>query len=251
MPTLVAYPEFQPRWEHLLLGLRDPGIRVAVVAAEPPEPALLSYYLELAGVGPWGRLAVFDPADTGGLRAFVGDDADESPRAIDPGFASGSRGATAVHVVIRPDRRVQVMAAFDREPCRHPASGDVGPLFREAARVGAELSSAGASGRFAVELGADGLAVGVDPAASDHALATMLALRANAVRAGWIGGSFWPVVESLRASGVAWNPVARAGVVAYPGADGVELVALGGARLEAEERFASACAALEPLAVAA
>jgi len=251
MPTLVAYLESEPRWEHLLLGLRDPSVRVALVAPEPPEPALLSYYLELAGVGPWGRLAVFDPADAVDLRAFVGDDADDFPRTIDPSFAWGSRGATTVHVVIQPDRRVQVMAAFDHEPCRHPASGDVRPLFREAARVGAELSRSGAVGRFGVEVGADGLAVGVDPSTSDHALVTMLALRANAVRCGWVAGSFWSVVGVLRSSGVAWNPVARAGVVAFPGIDGVELVALGGARLEAEERFVSACAALEPLAVAA
>src|SRR3954470_11648944 len=126
MPTVVAHPGSEPRWEHLLLGLRDPSVRVALVTAEPPEPALLSYYLELAGVGPWGRLAVFDPADTGGLRAFVGDDADESPRSIDPVFAPGSGGARAVHVVIRPDRPLQFMAPSAREPCRHPASGDVG-----------------------------------------------------------------------------------------------------------------------------
>jgi hypothetical protein len=218
-------------------------VRVALVSSEPVEPALLAYCLELAGVGPWDGVAVFDPADAGGLRRFVGDD--ERPAGpIDASFAWGEPGDATVHVIIHDDRRVQVLAACDVEPCRHPVTGEVAPRFRAAARVGAGLAAAGAVGRFAVALDAANDIVGVDPTASDHALATMHALRANAVRTGWIEGSWRSVLDALRSSGAAWNPVARAGVVVFPGPDGlVELVALGNARFEAEQCFAAAVAA--------
>ena len=236
------------RWEHLLLGLRDPSVRVAWSLSSRVEPALLSYYLELAGVGPWGRLAVFDPSDVAGLRAFVGDDDGGRRRRASTPIASrwGSPGASTRPRGHPADRRVQVLAAFDREPCRHPASGDVGPLFRAAARVGAALAGAGAVGRFAVELDADGSSSGstrgVGPRAGDDARA---AGERGALRVGRrVSG-----VGRRRAALLWHRPGTR-----WPGRaswrsrllTGVELVALGGARFEAEERFSAAVAPCRP-----
>src|SRR4051794_22886834 len=99
MTALVARVQPRARWEHVLLGLRDPSVRVAVVSDVPVEPALLAYYLELAGVGPWDRVSRFAPENVAGLRAFVGADAG-APRSIDPSFAWGEPGASRVHVVI-------------------------------------------------------------------------------------------------------------------------------------------------------
>ena len=257
MTTFVAHPERETRWEHLLLGLRDPQVRVALVTPEPIEPAVLAYYLELVGVGPWGRLALFECADE--ARRFAA--GDEAPAAIDARFAHPGTGAATVHVQLHEDGRVQVLAAQQRlaTGARYPAPA-TDALFRAAARVGARLVADGASGRFAVDLDADGEPVGIDPGAANHAYATLLALRANAFRADEsvpVHTRSWrEVVQTLRDTGVAWNPLARAGVVAF-GLDDVArtgrigLVALGNARTEAEERFSTAVDALTHSALVA
>src|SRR3954449_6325015 len=119
MATFVAYPQTGPRWEHLLLGLREPCNRVALVTPEPIEPAILAYYLELVGVGPWGRLALFE-READALEFARGD---EAPGAIDDRFARAGEGVATVHGEIDADGRVQLLAAQARlgDGARYPA----------------------------------------------------------------------------------------------------------------------------------
>jgi hypothetical protein len=247
MATHVAFTQSGTRWEHLLLGLREPCERVALVTAEPVEPAILAYYLELVGVGPWGRLALFErEADA---REFAR--GDEAAPTIDARFARGRAGAVTVHGQIHDDGRVQLLAAQERlaDGARYPAP-EPDDWFRAAARAGGDLATAGAVGRFAVDF--DRELVGVDAAPANHAYATLLALRANAFRAAdaiAVDVPWRDAIGALRDAGVHWDPRARAGVVAF-GLDTLSrtgtlgLVALGGSRTEAEERFATAVDAL-------
>src|SRR4051794_27741312 len=119
MATHVVRTHSETRWEHLLLGLREPRTRVALVTPEPVEPALLAYYLELVGVGPWGRLALFEREED--ARAFAR--GDEAPHAIDARFARAGRGVATVHGEIADSGRVRLLAAQERleDGARHPA----------------------------------------------------------------------------------------------------------------------------------
>ena len=133
-------------------------------------------------------------------------------------------------------------------------------VYRCGARVGAILAAEGGVGRFAVDFVVDedeqAFAVGVTPREDEttHVHATLLALRANALRASDAvrvpGYSTWrQALATLRAAGVLWDPVARAGVVAY-GLDSFErtselgLVALGNFLSEADAVFYAALTAL-------
>lgn len=249
MATHVATTHSGSRWEHLLLGLREPCARVALVAPEPVEPAILAYYLELVGVGPWGRLALFErEADA---REYAR--GDEAAPAVDARFAVAGDGVATVLGEIHPDGRVQLLLAHERldDGLRHPAPS-TDELYRAAARAGRRLADQGAVGRFAVDLDEAFEPVGVDAAPADHAYATLTALRANAFRsvdALPVELTWREAVQALRDAGAHWNPRARAGAVLF-GLDTLEqtgtlgLVALGNARTEAEERFATAVDAL-------
>src|SRR3954454_7050909 len=199
MATFVAYPQTGPRWEHLLLGLREPCNRVALVTPEAIEPAILAYYLELVGIGPWGRLARFAGGAGGRGDAHGGEGGgggdegvaareyahgDEGAVGIDERFAVAGEGVATVHVALSEDGRVQVLAAQERldGAARFPvASPD--PLFRQAARIGAQLAAQGAVGHVAVDFDEAHEPVGIDPSPAHHAHATLLALRTNAFRA--------------------------------------------------------------------
>jgi hypothetical protein len=243
MATFVAHTH--SRWEHLLLGLRDPHARVALISPEPIEPAILAYYLELVGIGPWGRLARF--ADEAAAREYA--HGDEGAVGIDERFAVAGEGVATVHVALSEDGRVQVLAAQERLDggARFPvASPD--PLFRQAARIGAQLAAQGAVGHVAVDFDEAHEPVGIDPSPAHHAHATLLALRTNAFRAVDaipVETSWREAVQALRDAGVAWNPRARAGVVAFglhelDQTGTLGLVALGNARTEAEHCFTAA-----------
>jgi hypothetical protein len=324
MTTIVGLPprDAESSWLHLVLALRDPHVRVALILSEPLEPAIVSYYLELIGVGAGDRLALFSLGDRGrrpvaaklldrsdvvpAVRAFVGEDDGfiHSYSALDPadraaGLALGlpvfglsqrfaeyasedgrrhllraarvptpaseidALATPSVQVRIERDARVSVVSAHDRVEagCRFPAVGDwVDELYRCGARVGAILAAEGAVGRFAVDFVVDeddqAFAVGITPREDEftHAHATLLALRANALRAcdgvQVPGCSTWrQALAKLRAAGVLWDPVGRAGVVAYA-LDSFErtgelgLVALGNFLSEADAVFYAALTAL-------
>ncbi len=114
----------------------------------------------------------------------------------------------------------------------------------------------GVIGSFAIDFALDedghAAAIGASAQPEEHAHATLLALRANAFRAGTVFGvaADWrEAVAALRATGSAWNPLARAGVVLY----GLEtlaetgelsVVALGNARTESEQCYEAALTAL-------
>ena len=237
---------------HRLLELRDPRAHVTVVLEEPVEPAIVSYYLELIGVGAGDRLTL-DVGD----EDFEDDWPELDLRAAGVPLADDAEPAATVRVLIRPDRAVQVLSAHDRVRggSRYPAAAaHLDALYRYGARIGARLAATGATGCFAIDFALDGEPSAIGPSVADeaHAHATLLALRANAFRASEALGvdcTWREALATLRAAGVAWNPVARAGVVAY-GLESLEdtgelsLVALGSARTEAEERFYAAVTAL-------
>ncbi len=58
-------PGRESRWLYLLLALRDPDARVAVVTSERVEPEVAAYYLDLIPEArdPWSRLALFSVND--------------------------------------------------------------------------------------------------------------------------------------------------------------------------------------------
>jgi hypothetical protein len=58
-------PARESRWLYLLLALRDPGTRLAIVTSEPVEPAIAAYYLDLIpdASDPWPRLGLFSVED--------------------------------------------------------------------------------------------------------------------------------------------------------------------------------------------
>jgi len=235
---------------HRLLELRDPRARVTLALDEPVEPAIVSYYLELIGIDAGDRLVLC----AGDEDEHAWPEVDLHAAAVP--LADDAEPAATVRVLIRPDRAVQVLSAHDRldDGIRYPASRHVDALYRYGARIGARLAAAGATGTFAIDFALDGEPLALGPSADDaaHAHATLLALRANAFRASdalAVELTWREALAALRAAGVAWNPVARAGVVAY-GLESLEdtgelsLVALGSARTEAEERFYTAVTAL-------
>ena len=241
---------------HRLLELRSPSARVVVPG--PVEPALVSYYLELIGVGAGDRVGI-----------VVDGAAEPSPAVVTlndlraarvPLADEDARPAATVRVRIREDHSVQVLSAHDRLPDGGTRISSGAPyideLYRYGARTGARVAAAGRTGGFAVDFALDddghALALGPSTAPEEHAHATLLALRANAFRAGLAlgcGDDWREVVGTLRETGTAYNPVARAGVVAY-GLEPLEdtgelhLVALGNARTEAENCFYAALTAL-------
>ena len=248
--THMAFPM------HRLLELRNPSAQVVVPG--PVEPALVSYYLELIGVGAGDRVGI-----------AAGGDVEPSPAVVTlsdlraarvPLADEDDRPAATVRVRIRPDHSVQVLSAHDRLPDGgtriSSGSGYIDELYRYGARTGVRLAATGITGGFAVDFALDddgrATAIGPSTAPEEHAHATLLALRANAFRAGLALGvdeDWRDVVAELRTSGTAWNPLARAGVVAY-GLESLEdtgelhLVALGNARTEAENCFYAALTAL-------
>jgi hypothetical protein len=240
---------------HRLLELRDPSALVGVCG--PVEPAVLSYYLALIGVGAGDRVVETVGEDLTPAPAVV--TLDDLRAARVPLASAGARPAATVRVRIRPDHAVQVLSAHDRLPDGgtrlSSGSAYIDELYRYGARTGARLAAAGVTGAFAVDfaLDADGraAAIGASTQPEDHAHATLLALRANAFRAGTVefGEDWQEAVAALRAERLAWSPLARAGVVLY-GLETVaetgelSVVALGNARTESELAYAGAVAAL-------
>lgn len=241
---------------HRLLELRNPSARVVVPG--PVEPALVSYYLELIGVGAGDRVVVALDGDLEPPPAVV--TLNDLRAARVPFADEDERPAATVRVRIREDHSVQVLSAHDRLPDGgtrlSSGSAYIDELYRYGARTGARIAADGRTGSFAVDfaLDEDGHAVALGPstAPEEHAHATVLALRANAFRAGLAldAGEDWrEVVATLRETGTAYDPVARAGVVAF-GLETLEdsgelhLVALGNARTEAELCFYAALTAL-------
>jgi hypothetical protein len=178
-----------------------------------------------------------------------------------PLAGEGAEPAATVRVRIGADRAVQVLSAHDRLPDGgtrlSSGSSAVDELYRHGARTGARLAADGQAGVFAVDFDARAAAIGPSDQPEDHAHAALLALRANAFRAGTAAaGPDWRgAVAAVRAAGLAWNPVARAGVVLFGletlGATGeLGVVALGNARTEAEQGFYAALTALEAVQVA-
>lgn len=241
---------------HRLLELRTPSARVVVPG--PVEPALVSYYLELIGIGAGDRVDIaldgdFEPAPAvvtlSDLRAARVPIADED-----------ARPAATVRVRIRPDHAVQVLSAHDRLPDGgtrlSSGAGYIDELYRYGARTGARLAAGGQVGTFAVDFALDehghAAALGPSDQPVEHAHMTLAALRTNAFRTGvarGVDGDWHQAVAALRETGAAWNPLARAGVVLY-GLETLEetrelhLVALGNARTEAELCFYAALTAL-------
>jgi hypothetical protein len=239
---------------HRLLELRDPSALVGVCG--PVEPAVLSYYLELIGVGAGDRVvATLDDHAPAPVVVTLSD----LRAARVPLAGEDAEPAATVRVRIRPDHAVQVLSAHDRLPDGgsrlSSGSAYIDELYRYGARTGARLAAAGSVGSFAVDFALDpgghAAAIGPSTQPEDHAHATLLALRANAFRTGtvYFGEHWHDAVAALRAEGLAWSPLARAGVVLYgleTLADTGELsvVALGNARTESEQAYAAAVAAL-------
>ena len=161
---------------------------------------------------------------------------------------------------VRDDRAVQVLSAHDRVPGGgtrlSSGSSYIDELYRYGARTGARLAARGVIGSFAIDFALDedghAAAIGASAQPEEHAHATLLALRANAFRTGTISGlaADWrEAVAALRATGSAWNPLARAGVVLY-GLETLQetgelsVVALGNARTESEQCYEAAFTAL-------
>lgn len=242
---------------HRLLELRTPSARVVVPG--PVEPALVSYYLELIGVGAGDRVGIVVDGDVESPPAVVS--LDDLRAARVPLADEDARPAATVRVRIRDDHSVQVLSAHDRLPDGgtrlSSGSGYVDELYRYGARTGARLAADGRRGPFAVDFALDdeghAAALGASTAPEEHAHATLLALRANAFRAGFAVGvdqDWRQVVPTLRETGTAYNPIARAGVVAYgletlADTGELHLVALGNARTEAEQCFYAALTALD------
>lgn len=248
--THMAFPM------HRLLELLNPSARVVVPG--PVEPALVSYYLELIGIGAGDRVDVALTNVVEPEPAVV--TLDDLRAARVPIADEDARPAATVRVRIRPDHAVQVLSAHDRLPDGgtrlSSGSGYIDELYRYGARTGARLAAEGVTGSFAIDfaLDDDGHAVAYGPSdqPEEHAHATLLALRANAFRAGTalgVDADWREVVSTLRATGTAYSPLARAGVVAY-GLETLEetgelnLVALGNARTESENCFYAALTAL-------
>lgn len=245
---------------HRLLELRDPSALVGVCG--PVEPAILSYYLELIGIGAPGRVVDGGPSEPAPAVVTLSDlRAARVPLADDD-----VEPAATVRVRICPDRAVRVLSAHDRLPDggTRISSGAayIDELYRYGARTGARLAADGAVGVFAIDFALDetGSAVAIGPSdrPEEHAHATLLALRTNAFRAGTVVGvdeDWREAVAALRASGLAFSPLARAGVVLY-GLETLEdtgelsVVALGNARTEAEQCFYAALTALDAVQVA-
>ena len=245
---------------HRLLELRDPSALVGVCG--PVEPAILSYYLELIGIGAGDRVVDGGPAEPAPAVVSL----DDLRAARVPLAEEDAEPAATVRVRIRPDRAVQVLSAHDRLPDggTRISSGAayIDELYRYGARTGARVAADGAVGVFAVDFALDetGSAVAIGPSdrPEEHAHATLAALRTNAFRAGIALGvdeDWREAVAALRTAGVAWNPVARAGVVLY-GLETLEetselsVVALGNARTEAEQCFYAALTALDAVQAA-
>ena len=247
----MAYPM------HRLLELSTPSAHVAVPG--PVEPAIVSYYLELIGVGAGDRIVVtVDGTPTEPAPAVVS--LHDLRAARVPLADEDADPAATVRVRIRDDRAVQVLSAHDRvaDGGTRLSSGSsyIDELYRYGARTGARLAALGAIGSFAIDFALDedghAAAIGASTQPEEHAHATLLALRANAFRAGTVFGvdADWrEAVAALRATGSAWNPLARAGVVLY----GLEtlaetgelgVVALGNARTESEQCYEAALTAL-------
>ncbi|MBE2315589.1 hypothetical protein DVA67_006355 [Solirubrobacter sp. CPCC 204708] len=233
---------------HRLLELSHPSAQVAVPG--PVEPALISYYLELIGVGAGDRIveSVYEPepavVSLNDLRAAR---VPLAPADADP--------AATVRVRVRADHSVQVLSAHDRLPDggTRLSSGAayIDELYRHGARTGARVAANGFTGAFALDFDQAAAAIGPSDQPEEHAHATLLALRANAFRAGTVffDGDWREAVAALRASGAAWNPIARAGVVLYgleslADTGELSLVALGNARTEAEQCFYAGAGAL-------
>ena len=247
----MAYPM------HRLLELSTPSAHVAVPG--PVEPAIVSYYLELIGIGAGDRIAVtVDGAPTEPAPAVA--TLHDLRAARVPLADEDADVAATVRVRIRDDRAVQVLSAHD-----HVAGGGtrlssgssyIDELYRYGARTGARLAAHGVIGSLAIDFALDedghAAAIGASTQPEDHAHATLLALRANAFRAGTIsfaGDDWHDAVAALRDEGLSWSPLARAGVVLY----GLEtfsrtgelsLVALGNARTESEQCYEAALTAL-------
>src|SRR5215207_8603085 len=96
----MAYPM------HRLLELSTPSAHVAVPG--PVEPAIVSYYLELIGIGAGDRIAVtVDGAPTEPAPAVVS--LHDLRAARVPLAAEDADAAATVRVRIRDDRAVQVL----------------------------------------------------------------------------------------------------------------------------------------------
>jgi hypothetical protein len=244
---------------HRLLELRDPSALVTVCG--PVEPAIVSYYLELIGVGAGDRV-LEGAAEPEPVPVAV----EDLQAARVPLADEDAAPAATVRARIRPDRCVQVLSAHDRLPDggTRISSGAayIDELYRYGARTGARLAADGAVGTFAVDfaLDADGraAALGESDRPEEHAHAALLALRTNAFRAGTatVEAREWrEAVGALRAAGLAWNPVARAGVVLF-GLETLDetgelgVVALGNARTEAEQGYWAALTALDAVQAA-
>jgi hypothetical protein len=239
---------------HRLLELRDPSALVGVCG--PVEPAILSYYLELIGIGAGDRVVDGGPAEPAPAVVSL----DDLRAARVPLADEDADPAATVRVRIRDDRAVQVLSAHDRvgDGGTRLSSGSsyIDELYRYGARTGARLAAHGAIGSFAIDFALDedghAVAIGASTQPEEHAHATLLALRANAFRAGTVSdidADWRDAVAALRATGSAWNPLARAGVVLYgletlDETGEVSVVALGNARTESEQCYEAALTAL-------
>ena len=243
---------------HRLLELSTPSAHVAVPG--PVEPAIVSYYLELIGIGAGDRIVVtVDGAPTEPAPAVV--TLHDLRAARVPLADEDADPAATVRVRIRDDRAVQVLSAHDRRaataaracpPARRTSTSSTATARAPAPGSPRTARSASFAIDFALDEDGHAAAIGASTQPEEHAHATLLALRANAFRAGTVFGvdADWrEAVAALRATGSAWNPLARAGVVLY-GLETVEetgalsVVALGNARTESEQCYEAALTAL-------
>ena len=243
---------------HRLLELSTPSAHVAVPG--PVEPAIVSYYLELIGIGAGDRIVVtVDGAPTEPAPAVV---SLQRPA----GGAGSARGRGC-----RPWPPRSVCGSATIAPCRccprttaSPGGGTrlssgssyIDELYRYGARTGARLAARGGSGRSRStspstrtvtpprSARAPSRKSTRTPRCSPCARTPSAPARSSASTADWR-----EAVAALRATGSAWNPLARAGVVLY----GLEtlaetgelsVVALGNARTESEQCYEAALTAL-------
>src|SRR5689334_1328078 len=169
---------------HRLLELRDPSALVGVCG--PVEPAILSYYLELIGIGAGDRVVDGGPAEPAPAVVSL----DDLRAARVPLAAEDAEPAATVRVRIRPDRAVQVLSAHDRLPDggTRISSGAayIDELYRYGARTGARLAADGAVGVFAVDFALDetGSATAIGPSNRPGSTRTRRCWRCARTRSG-------------------------------------------------------------------
>ena len=183
----MAYPM------HRLLELSTPSAHVAVPG--PVEPAIVSYYLELIGIGAGDRLVItVDGAPT-----------EPAPRSS-PSTTCGRRGfRSPTRTPTRPPRSASGSATTAPSRCcprttAYPATGHAPVLrlvvhrralpLRRPHRRPARGARRDRVVRDRLRPRRDGhaAAIGASAQPEEHAHATLLALRANAFRAGTISG---------------------------------------------------------------